>query len=189
MLHSQKMRIGNHVFEWGKRTYLMGILNITPDSFSGDGLFHPGEQDALDAGRLVEDSLAQAAEFVDAGVDFLDVGGESTRPGADQVDIDAELARVVPVIQSLSKEFDIPISVDTYKHSVAQAALEAGADLVNDIWGLNADPDMAPTIAKYGVPIIIMHNRSSWAHADIKESLGGRYVGVPYDDLFDDIKR
>ena len=167
----------------------MGILNITPDSFTGDGIFPPGEQDALDVGRLVDESLAQAAEFVEAGVDFLDVGGESTRPGAEQVNIDAELARVVPVIQSLAKEFDVPISVDTYKHSVAQTALEAGADLVNDVWGLNADPEMAATVAKLGVPIIIMHNRSSWAHADIKESLGGRYVGVPYDDLFEDIKR
>ena len=190
MLHSERLTLGNHVFDWGKKTYLMGVLNVTPDSFSGDGLFHTDDQYVEDdIARLVEESLTQAGEFVAAGVDILDVGGESTRPGADIVDIDTELKRVIPVVNSLSREFDIPISIDTYKHQVAQAALEAGAEMVNDVWGLQADPEMAPTIAKYGAPVILMHNRSSWAHADIKESLGGRYIGVPYDNLMEDIQR
>jgi dihydropteroate synthase len=148
------------------------------------------DQDAEnDLTRLVEQTLVQAGEFVAAGVDILDVGGESTRPGANVVEIETELKRVVPVVQAISREFDVPISIDTYKHQVARAALEAGAELVNDVWGLNADPEMAPTIAKNMAPVIIMHNRSSWAHADIKESLGGRYIGIPYDDLLEDIKR
>jgi dihydropteroate synthase len=164
----------------------MGILNITPDSFSGDGLYQNNE---FDITSLVDKTLVQAGEFVAAGVDILDVGGESTRPGANLVEIETELKRVVPVVQAISREFDVPISIDTYKHQVARAALEAGAELVNDVWGLNADPEMAPTIAKNMAPVIIMHNRSSWAHADIKESLGGRYIGIPYDDLLEDIKR
>jgi len=190
MLHSASLSIGNHLFEWGTKTYLMGILNLTPDSFSGDGLLVSGESghDVNDISKLVESALGQAREFVSAGVDILDVGGESTRPGADQVAIDAELNRVLPVIQALAEEFDLPISVDTYKHPVAQASLDAGANMVNDIWGLNADPEMAATIASRNVPVILMHNRSSWAHADIKDRLGGRYVGVPYDDLMQDIK-
>ena len=190
MLHSDRLTFGNHVFDWGKKTYLMGVLNVTPDSFSGDGLYHADDQNNEDdIARLVEESLTQAGEFVAAGVDILDVGGESTRPGADIVDIDTELKRVIPVVDSLSREFEIPISIDTYKHQVAQAALEAGAQMVNDVWGLHADPEMAPIIAKYGVPAILMHNRSSWAHADIKESLGGRYIGIPYDNLIEDIQR
>jgi dihydropteroate synthase len=190
MLHSERLTFGDHVFNWGKKTYLMGVLNITPDSFSGDGLYHPDVQKPeVDIARLIEESLAQAGEFVAAGVDILDIGGESTRPGADIVDLDTELKRVIPVVNTLSREFDVPISIDTYKHPVAQAALEAGAEMVNDVWGLNADPEMAPTIAKYRVPVILMHNRSSWAHSDIKESLGGRYVGIPYADLIGDIQR
>jgi dihydropteroate synthase len=190
MLRSEGLTLGKHDFEWGKKTYLMGILNITPDSFSGDGLYQIDDQNAeFDIRRLVDKTLVQAGEFVAAGVDILDVGGESTRPGANLVEIETELKRVVPVVQAISREFDVPISIDTYKHMVARAALEAGAELVNDVWGLNADPEMAPTIAKNMAPVIIMHNRSSWAHADIKESLGGRYIGVPYDDLLEDIKR
>lgn len=190
MLHSERLNFGDHVFNWGKKTYLMGVLNVTPDSFSGDGLYHTDDHNAEDdIARLIDESLAQAGEFVAAGVDILDIGGESTRPGADIVDLDTELKRVIPVVNALSLEFNVPISIDTYKHLVAQAALEAGAEMVNDVWGLNADPEMAPTIAKYGVPVILMHNRSSWAHADIKQSLGGRYIGIPYNDLIEDIQR
>jgi len=190
MLRSEGLSIGKYDFKWGKKTYLMGILNITPDSFSGDGLYQIDDQNAeFDIRSLVDKTLVQAGEFVAAGVDILDVGGESTRPGANLVEIETELKRVVPVVQAISREFDVPISIDTYKHQVARAALEAGAELVNDVWGLNADPEMAPTIAKNMAPVIIMHNRSSWAHADIKESLGGRYIGIPYDDLLEDIKR
>lgn len=182
MLKSSHLNIGNQKFSWGSKTYVMGILNLTPDSFSGDGLF------LEDIPSLVEAALNQAGDFVSAGVDILDVGGESTRPGATQVNVETELARVTPVIQSLASEFDVPISIDTYKHEVAQAALEAGAHLVNDVWGLKADPDLGSIIARYHVPVILMHNRSSWAHAEIKDRLGGRYIGIPYDDLLEDIK-
>jgi dihydropteroate synthase len=192
MLRSDELKIGEHLFEWGKRTYLMGILNLTPDSFSGDGLIPESDTGKIKGeyiNNLVEVALTQAREFVEAGADILDVGGESTRPGASLVDVEGELERVLPVVEALIGEFDVPISVDTYKHEVAQEALSAGAHLVNDVWGLNADPEMAATIARHGVPVILMHNRSSWAHADIKDRLGGRYVGVPYDDLQGDIER
>ena len=191
MLYSDNLTVGKHVFQWGKKTYLMGILNLTPDSFSGDGLLVAKDQGQVSEkdDQLLEATLSQAREFVNAGIDILDVGGESTRPGAALVDINTELNRVVPVIQSLVREFDIPISVDTYKHQVAQAALEAGAHMVNDVWGLNADSEMASIIAKHEAPVILMHNRSSWVHADIKKRLGGRYVGIPYDNLLEDIKR
>lgn len=175
------LQIGNSTLEWGARTYVMGILNLTPDSFSGDGLYQ--------AGDAVAAALAQARRFVDAGADILDVGGESTRPGADIVDAEEELQRVIPVVAALAAEFDRPISIDTYKAPVAAAALEAGAALVNDVWGLRADPDLAPLVAKRAVPVILMHNRSKPADARVAERLGGRYVGIQYDDLIADIQR
>jgi dihydropteroate synthase len=191
MLHSNELVIGDHLFEWGSRTYLMGILNLTPDSFSGDGLIpgSRGENEQFEPVDLIDPALEQARRFVEAGADILDVGGESTRPGASLLEVEEELSRVLPVIRALVGEFNVPISVDTYKHQVAQEALKAGAHMVNDVWGLNADPKLAATIADYGASVILMHNRSSWAHADIKERLGGRYVGIPYDDLIKDIKR
>jgi dihydropteroate synthase len=158
----------------------MGILNLTPDSFSGDGLL-AGGQDS------VQLALNQARQFVESGADILDVGGESTRPGAESVALNEELERILPVIQALAKELDVLISVDTYKAEVAEAALQAGAHMVNDVWGFHADPDLAEVVARYQVPVILMHNRSSWAHAEIKERLGGRYVGIPYDNLIQDI--
>jgi dihydropteroate synthase len=169
----------------------MGILNLTPDSFSGDGLVPESTFDdpRSETDRLINSALEQAGRFVDAGADILDVGGESTRPGAAQVDLVEELDRVLPVVEAVAREFDIPISVDTYKHQVAQEAINAGANLVNDVWGLQADPEMAKTVARNKVPVILMHNRSSWAHAEIKDQLGGRYIGIPYDDLLADIKR
>jgi dihydropteroate synthase len=139
--------------------------------------------------RSVQTALDLAKRFVAAGVDILDVGGESTRPGATSIGIEEELRRVVPVIRTLGKELDVVISIDTYKHQVAEEALQAGAHMINDVWGLRTDPDLALVAAKHHVPIILMHNRSSWAHAEIKERLGGHYVGVPYDDLFVDIRR
>jgi dihydropteroate synthase len=162
----------------------MGILNITPDSFSGDGLLEEG---TAGLGWL-EQAVAKARRFVAAGVDILDVGGESTRPGSEPVSADEELRRVLPVIQALVG-LDVLISVDTYKAVVAEAALEAGAQLVNDVWGLRADQELAGTVARWGAPVILMHNRSSWVHAEIREKLGGRYVGVPYDNLIEDIRR
>jgi dihydropteroate synthase len=183
------LTIDNRTFAWGARTYLMGILNITPDSFSGDGLL--AAQPA--AGRRETDWLGsileQARQFLASGADILDVGGESTRPGAQPVSTEEEMQRVVPVIRLLASELDALISVDTYKSSVAEAALQAGAHMVNDIWGLKADPDLAPLIARQGVPAILMHNRSSWANAEVRERLGGRYIGIPYENLLEDIQR
>jgi dihydropteroate synthase len=191
ILRASSLEIDNRTFVWGERTYLMGILNLTSDSFSGDGLLAslPGSLESWDETKSVQTALEQAKRFVAAGVDFLDVGGESTRPGATTIDIEEELRRVVPVVRELRKELDVIISVDTYKHQVAEEALQAGAHIVNDVWGLRTDPDLALVAAKHRAPIILMHNRSSWAHAEIKERLGGHYVGVPYEDLFVDIRR
>ena len=183
-LRSTTLQAGPLTFHWGERTYLMGILNLTPDSFSGDGLIH---NSTADGGVFA--ALEQARRFVAAGVDILDVGGESTRPGSEMVNAGEELERVVPIIRALAAEFDVLISIDTYKAQVAEAALQAGAHMVNDVWGLHADPDLAGVVARWGAPVVLMHNRSSWAHAEIKERLGGRYVGVPYENLVEDIRR
>jgi len=174
-------RIGSRNYRWAERTLVMGIVNVTPDSFSGDGL-------ATDD-RVVERAVAQGLAFVQDGADILDVGGESTRPGAEALDGACEIARVLPVIEALRRHTDAPISIDTYKASVAKAALAAGADMVNDVWGLQMDPDMAPLVAECGVPLVIMHNRSRPKDASQEERLGGRYVGVQYDDLLADVCR
>lgn len=176
------MKIGQREFSWGTRTYVMGILNITADSFSGDGLWQEEPQ------QVLQRALEQGQEFAAAGVDFLDVGGESTRPGALPVGEEEELRRVLPVVRALVSEFEVPISVDTYRAGVAKAALEAGASLINDVWGLKADPELAGVVARYHAPVILMHNRSSWAHAEIKQSLGGRYIGMAYEDLLGEIQ-
>lgn len=189
---ADRLRIRQRDFIWGSRTYVMGILNITTDSFSGDGLLVPqglGASVKIGANDVVQNALDQALRFVQAGVDILDVGGESTRPGAQPISVEEELSRVLPVIEALVNELDVPVSVDTYKAQVARAALEAGAHLVNDVWGLKADPQLARVVAQHNVPVILMHNRSSWAHAQIKEQLGGRYVGMEYLNLIEDVKR
>ena len=175
------LKVADFTLDWDLRTYVMGILNITPDSFSGDGL--------LERTGTVEDAVAQARRFVEAGVDILDVGGESTRPGSSPVSVEEELTRVVPVIQALRAELQVLISVDTYKARVAEAALDAGAHLINDVWGLRADPQLAKVAAHRQTPIILMHNRSKPANAAVRERLGGRYVGVEYEDLVKDIQR
>jgi dihydropteroate synthase len=194
MLKYNQLILGKRVFTWGERTYVMGVLNITPDSFSGDGLITPDSQRTFTATyqiareALEQAALDQARQFIAAGADILDVGGESTRPGAQPVEAEEELGRVLPVVRTLTSQLEVPVSIDTYRAQVAEAALEAGAVMVNDVWGLRADPDLAGVIARWKVPVILMHNRSSWAHAQIKERLGGRYVGVPYDDLLEDVK-
>jgi dihydropteroate synthase len=187
-----KLNITNLATAWGKRTYVMGILNITPDSFSGDGLLTESDLSLKSDGAhpsIIAKVIDQASQFVDSGVDILDVGGESTRPGAEPISANEEIERIQPVISALVDEFDVIVSIDTYKSEVAKAALEVGAQMVNDVWGLKADPKLGNIVANYGVPIVLMHNRSSWANAQIKERLGGRYVGVPYKDLLEDIKR
>ena len=169
---------------WGTRTFVMGILNVTPDSFSGDGLM---------SDELVSDAtttaLAQARQFVEAGADILDVGGESTRPGAQPVSPQEEIRRVVPVIQALVEaNLNAIISIDTSKASVAQAALAAGAQWINDVWGLRADAAMAQTAARAQAPVVLMHNRSQPANAELQQSLGGRYTRVKYTNLLEDVK-
>ncbi len=176
-------------FEWGTRTYIMGILNITPDSFSGDGLIPSSEAEWTTQG-IVSSAVSQARDFLNSGADLLDIGGESTRPGALAVTLEEEMERVVMVLQSINEVFpDAVLSVDTYKAGVAEAALQAGARMINDVWGFKADPDLAGVAARHNVPVVLMHNRSSWAHAEIQAKLGGRYVGMPYDNLLEDVKR
>jgi len=179
------LSIGSHTLDWGTRTYIMGILNITPDSFSGDGLL---SREGSDGGWL-DDALRQARLFIQAGADILDVGGESTRPGSQQIDAGEETLRVIPVIEALTRETDILISIDTYKAAVADAALKAGAHIVNDVWGLRADPQLAAVVARHKVPVILMHNRSKPSNAQVQANLGGRYVGMEYADLLEDVKR
>jgi len=133
-------------FKFGSRTYIMGILNVTPDSFSGDGVYH-------DAGRAVE----SARKMFEDGADIIDVGGESSRPGAESVTIEEEIERTIPVIKKLSKTIDIPISIDTAKSEVARLALENGASIVNDITGLESDSRMAGVVAEFNAKLIVMH--------------------------------
>ncbi|MBF2028800.1 MAG: dihydropteroate synthase [Oscillatoriales cyanobacterium C42_A2020_001] len=142
--------IRDRTFAWGQRTYLMGILNVTPDSFSDGGQFN-----------TLETALAQARYLLESGVDMLDIGGQSTRPKAETISLGAELERVVPIIQVIRQEMDIPISVDTTRSAVAQAAIAAGADLINDISGATYDPEMLTTVAALDVPIILMHIRGT----------------------------
>jgi len=168
-------------FEWGKQTYVMGIVNVTPDSFSGDGL----ATDAAWVGRAVEQGVAQAA----AGAHILDVGGESTRPGSAPTRLEEELRRVIPVIRALSQRVSVPISVDTYKAEVARQAVEAGAGMINDVWGLRMDDGMARVAAESGAWLVLMHNRSQPKDAVQEARLGGRYVGIEYKNLIEDIKQ
>lgn len=175
------MRLQDH-FSWGSRTYVMGVLNMSPDSFSGDGLFVDGE-------TAVNEAVEQAQRFVAEGAHLLDVGGESTRPGSVAISTEEEMRRVLPVIEILASTLRTPISIDTYKSEVASAALEAGASIVNDVWGLRMDSDLGFVAAKRHAPIILMHNRSRVLNAVYQERLGGRYVGSRYDDLLGEITK
>lgn len=173
------MRLNDH-FQWGRRCYVMGILNVTPDSFSGDGL-------ADDADRVAR-AVAQARQFLADGADILDVGGESTRPGAALVAEQEELDRVVPVIEALVRELpQATISIDTYKAAVAEAALRHGAHVINDVWGFKADTDMAALAADRNAPVMLMHNRSKPGHAEIDRRLGGSYVAPDYQDFLAEV--
>ena len=149
-------RCGSSEFRWGERTYIMGVLNLTPDSFSGDGL-----------GSSVDAALAQARRFIEEGADIIDVGGESTRPESTPVSANEELARVIPVIEKLAAETTVPISIDTYKSEVARRALEAGAQMINDVWGLRRDPKLAQLAAEWGVPLVIVANQREVTYQEI----------------------
>lgn len=149
------------MFEYGKRTYIMGILNVTPDSFSDGGKFN-----SLDI------AIKHAKDMVKEGADIVDIGGESTRPGHSYVDAKEELRRIIPVIKKIKEEVNIPISVDTYKADVADAALELGVEMINDVWGLRRDKDMASVIAKHNAYVCIMHNQDGTDYdKDIMESI------------------
>jgi dihydropteroate synthase len=157
--------IGGRRFVWGERTYVMGVINVTPDSFSNDGV-----------GGDVDAAVRMAAQFQEDGADIIDVGGESTRPpgiygNSKPVTAEEELSRVLPMIEAIKRETDLPVSIDTYKASVAQAAIEAGASMINDVWALQRDPDMLRVAAEADVPVVLMHNQ----------------VGTEYDDVVPDV--
>ncbi len=147
---------GDREFRWGERTFIMGVLNLTPDSFSGDGL-----------GSDTAAALALSRRLVDEGADIIDVGGESTRPQSSPVSAEEELARVIPVIEKLAGEVAVPISIDTYKPEVAMRALEAGARMINDIWGLRRNPYLAQLAAEWGVPLVIAANQRETTYDQI----------------------
>lgn len=145
-----QIECGSYKLNYGKKTLVMGILNVTPDSFSDGGKYNQ-----------VELAVKHAEELVEYGVDMIDVGGESTRPGAQVISLEEELHRIIPIVSEVSKAVNVPISIDTYKAEVARRAIEAGADIINDVWGAKADPLMAEVAAHYDAPIILMHNREN----------------------------
>jgi dihydropteroate synthase len=147
---------GNREFHWGERTFIMGVLNLTPDSFSGDGL-----------GSDTAAALALSRRLVDEGADIIDVGGESTRPDSSPVSEDEELSRVIPIIEKLAAEISVPISIDTYKPEVARHALEAGARMINDVWGLRQSPNLAQIAAEWGAPLVIVANQRGTKYREI----------------------
>ena len=155
--------IGGHRYEWGARTYVMGIVNVTPDSFSGDGL-----------GADVEAAVSQGMRMVEEGADMLDVGGESTRPGHVAITPAEEIARTETVVRRLAREAGVPVSLDTYKEEVAEVGVAAGATILNDVWGLTRSPRIADLAARHGCGLVLMHNQD-----------GTDYAG----DLMEEIKR
>ena len=166
--------------ELGKKTYIMGIINLTPDSFSGDGLLR--ERD------YIRTALLQAERFIQDGCDILDIGAESTRPGATPISVENELSRLLPVVKTLRKDMpDVILSIDTYKAETAKACLAEGAHIINDIWGFRFDPAMAGTVAAADATAILMHNRTQGAQA-VNSDLGGRYEGVTYDDIVTEVR-
>jgi len=176
-------RCGKSTFNWGKRTYVMGVINVSPDSFSGDGLAD------------VEEAIARAKRFVQEGADIIDIGGESTRPGSTPISIDEELRRVIPIVEKLAQEISVPLSVDTYKPEVARQALNAGADMINDIWGLKKESMLALLAAQKGVPIVLMSNQRDSPCQDIMPTVisdlkraieQALAAGVPWENIIID---
>ena len=172
---------GGERLAWGKRTYVMGVINVTPDSFSGDG-----------TGGDVSAAAEQAVQFQEEGADFIDVGAESTRPGHQPVSEAEELARLLPALEAIAPRVSIPISVDTWKPGVALAALDRGASIINDVWGLKANPLMADVAAQYGAGLIVMHNQSGHRYNDLVPDIAASLsqsvaialsAGVPGENL------
>ncbi|WP_239992641.1 dihydropteroate synthase [Trichococcus alkaliphilus] len=155
-----KLTTKTKIYDLSQRSYIMGILNVTPDSFSDGGEWN-----------TVEKAVVHAIEMVADGADIIDIGGESTRPGHTQISDEEEIARVVPIIEALKKAVDVPLSIDTYKSAVARAACEAGIDIINDIWGCKYDPEIAVVAAAFDVPIILMHNREKPDYAFLIEDM------------------
>lgn len=163
-----KLQAGSHTLHLDQKTHIMGILNVTPDSFSDGGRYDQ-----------VQRAIKRVGQMLEQGADIIDIGGESTRPGAPRVELDEELERVLPIIQAITSRFNIPISIDTYKAEVAKQALQAGAHIINDVWGAKADPRMAEVAAQTEAPIILMHNRENKIYGslikdmlqDLQESL------------------
>ncbi|CAH0347604.1 dihydropteroate synthase [Bacillus sp. CECT 9360] len=162
------IQCGSHTLDYGNKTLIMGILNVTPDSFSDGGQFN-----RMDA------ALKQVEQMVKDGADIIDIGGESTRPNHTFVAEEEELERVLPIIEAVSKRIDVPISIDTYKANVARLALEAGAHIINDVWGAKADDNMSAVAGEYGVPIILMHNRDNQSYT--------HFIRDIFNDLYESI--
>ena len=176
-------RCGRSVFYWGKRTYVMGVINVSPDSFSGDGIAD------------VEEAVARTERLSSDGADIIDIGGESTRPGSTPLSTDEELRRVIPVVEKLANKISVPLSVDTYKLEVARQALNAGANMVNDIWGLRKEPRLAELAAQKDVPIALMSNQRDSPCHDIMSTLISDFkraikqaldAGVPWENIIID---
>lgn len=155
---TSSMTIGNKTFDFAKKVYVMGILNVTPDSFSDGGNYNH-----------IQAALQHVEEMIEDGADIIDVGGESTRPNYTKISDEEEIERVVPVIRAIKEKYDVPVSIDTYKSKVAKAAIMAGADLVNDIWGLKYDKDMAQVVKDFDIPVCIMHNRDNTDYNDFRK--------------------
>ena len=169
------------MLEWGKKTYVMGILNCTPDSFSGDSLMQNKDP--------VQAAIEKAKQFVHDGADILDVGAESSRPGSHPISAEKELERLVPIIKAIKQEnIQAIVSIDTYKSEVARACLELGAHWINDIWALQKDPKLAEVITAYQVPVVLMHNRSQTNAVKVDSRIGASYNADRYDDFLDDLR-
>ncbi len=162
------LSLGKRLFEWGKKVYVMGILNVTPDSFSDGGLY-----------QRLDRALFRVEEMLREGVDIIDIGGESTRPFAQPVPLEEEKERVIPVVKAIKARFQVPISIDTYKAEVAEMALEAGADLINDISALRFDPEMAKVVAQSKAPVVLMH---------MKGTPQTMQIDPQYEDVIKEIK-
>lgn len=157
---NKSIRIGSVNFELGRKTYIMGILNVTPDSFSDGGDY-----------TSLEHAINHAKQMISEGVDIIDIGGESTRPGHIEVEEIEEIKRVIPIIKAIREFSNIPISIDTYKSNVAELAIKAGANLINDVWGFKKDTDMAKIAAKYQLPCCLMHNRTNRNYSNLIEDM------------------
>ena len=174
------MNIKKIALEWGKRTYVMGVLNLTPDSFSGDGILQDRDP--------IQYALNKAKQFLKDGADILDIGAESSRPGSKPISAAVELERLLPILKALRKEnIGGIISIDTYKSEVARQCLENGADWINDIWGFKRDTDLAEVVSQYDAPVVLMHNRSKPSAVKNNDRLGASYQGSIYSNFMEEI--